>query len=337
MRNERGLRRARWRLRLSGAAALLGAALPQARADGFDLTVPRSSVTDPSAVAAPADAQVAGDGIRGGISDYVSNWGARVAHARATQPSWSSPLVTTTGLLEQRVRFDLQEQHSGNGTDTTVLGGDRGVDLIVSETNEIQMAFPPYAIRTGVAGTGPENKGAIPSLAGFNDWPFLRVEQRLASSPSSGGDYVLTAWIAFQAPTGIARLTNNAWVYAPTLAFGKGFGAFVVQGTVAAVFPAPTFPTGNQIQTNVALQYHVLRVFWPEVEVSWTYYANGQRGGLNQVYLTTGVVVGRLSLTDTLRFTFGAGYQLAVAPPYQAAPQTPSYNHAWLFTTRTNF
>jgi hypothetical protein len=332
-----GRRRPRWDLRLGAVALLLGAASASARADGFDLTVPPSSVTDRSTVAATADAEVNSDGIWGGISDYFSNWSARVGHARATQPSWSSPLVTTTGLLEQRVRFDAQEQHAGNGTDTTVLGGDRGLDLIVSETNEIQMAFPPYYIRTGVGGSGPHNKGAIPSLAGFNDWPFLRVEQRLASSPSSGDDYVLTAWIAVQAPSGIARLTSNAWIYTPTLAFGKGFGDLVIQGTVAAVFPAPTFPTGNQIQTNVAFQYHLLRIFWPELEVNWTYYANGQRAGLNQVFLTAGVVIGRFSLTDTLKFTFGAGYQFAVAPPYQPKPQTPSYNHAWLVTTRMNF
>ena len=214
---------------------------------------------------------------------------------------------------------------------------DRGVDLIVSETNEIQVAIPPYYIRTGVTGTGPSDRGAIPSLAGFSDWPYLRVEQRLASSPASGDDYVLTAWISFQAPTGIARLSSNAWTYTPTLAFGKGFGNFVVQGTVAAIFPAPTFPTGNQIQTNIAFQYHAWNVFWPEVEVNWTYYANGQRGGLNQVFLTTGVVIGRFSLTDTLHFTFGAGYLFAVAPTYQPKPQIPSYNHAWLFTTRMNF
>jgi hypothetical protein len=188
-----------------------------------------------------------------------------------------------------------------------------------------------------VTGTGLNNKGAIPPLAGFNDWPFLRVEQRLASSPASGDAYVLTAWITVQAPTGIARLSNDAWIYTPALAFGKGFGNFDIQGTVAAVFPAPRFPTGNQIQTNIAFQYHVLGAFWPEVEVNWTYYANGQRGGLNQVFLTTGVVVGRFSLTDMLKFTFGAGYQFAVAPTYQPKPLTPSYNHAWLFTTRMNF
>ncbi|MBN9508194.1 MAG: hypothetical protein J0I21_03655 [Alphaproteobacteria bacterium] len=331
--NECGARRSGWDLRLAGSAALLGAVLPQARADGFDLTVPQASIADAQVVAAVTDTRVDTDG----LAVYFARWGARVAHARATQPRWSSPLVTTTGLLEQRVRFDGLQQHSGNGTDTTVLGADRGVDLIVSETNEIQVAIPPYYIRTGVTGTGPSDRGAIPSLAGFSDWPYLRVEQRLASSPASGDDYVLTAWISFQAPTGIARLSSNAWTYTPTLAFGKGFGNFVVQGTVAAIFPAPTFPTGNQIQTNIAFQYHAWNVFWPEVEVNWTYYANGQRGGLNQVFLTTGVVIGRFSLTDTLHFTFGAGYLFAVAPTYQPKPQIPSYNHAWLFTTRMNF
>jgi hypothetical protein len=118
---------------------LLCSALPRARADGFDLTVPPSNVTDAPSIAASADTQIDTDG----VSAYFANWGARLARARATQPHWSSPLVTTTGLLEQRVRLDVIQQHSGNGADTTVLGGDRGVDLIVSDTNEIQVAIPP--------------------------------------------------------------------------------------------------------------------------------------------------------------------------------------------------
>jgi hypothetical protein len=40
---------------------------------------------------------------------------------------------------------------------------------------------------------------------------------------------------------------------------------------------------GDQIQTNVALQYHIMKL-WPELEVNWTYWANGQRRGLNQVF-----------------------------------------------------
>jgi hypothetical protein len=331
-------RRGGWRSRISGAAG--GAALfsvtlqPAWAAGGLDLTLPPASIPERPVVAAATDERVDSDG----ISALLAAWAERAARARATQPSWSSPLVTTTGLLEQRVRFDVAEQHSGNGTNTTVLDGGRGLDLIVSETNEIQIAAVPYYIRTGVPGTGRTNKGAIEPLSGFADWTFLRAEQRLASSPESGGNYVLTAWLQIQAPTGIARLTSGAWEYLPTLAFGKGWGAFDIQGTVGGVIPASRADIiGYQIQTNIAFQYHVRPVFWPQLEVNWTYYANGQRGGLHQVYLTPGLVVGRFRLADNLNFTFGVGYQSAVAPTYRAKPLTPAYNHAWLFTSRLNF
>ena len=52
-------------------------------------------------------------------------------------------MITTTGMLEQRFRFDVSEQHAGNGADTTELDGGRGLDLILSNSNEIQIAAPP--------------------------------------------------------------------------------------------------------------------------------------------------------------------------------------------------
>jgi hypothetical protein len=321
----------------AGAAAALAGVLvlappPAQAAEGFDLTVPPASVPAPALTA--DSAQVDTDG----ISSFFTAWGQWVARARATQPHWSSPLVTTTGLLEQRLRFDVEQQHSGNGTDTTVLDGGRGLDLIVSDTNEVQFAAAPYDIRSGVPGTGPKKKGAIPAVQGFADWAFLRVEQRLAASPESDGNYVLTAWLQIQAPAGIEPLTNRAWTYLPTLAFGKGFGDFDIQTTVGGSLPSShTATLGDQIVTNIALQYHVMDVFWPELEANWTYYADGQRGGLNQLYLTPGLVVGRFALNDNVQLTFGAGYQSAVTPSYRAKPLTPAYNHAWLFTSRLNF
>jgi hypothetical protein len=300
-------------------------------ADGLDVTLPPSTLP----VAAVSDPQPVDSG---GVAGVISAWEAMVAQARATQPTWSSPLVTTTAMLEQRLRFDLSQQHSGNGTNTTDLDGGKGLDLIVTPTTEIQIAAPPYIIRSGEPGTGPKNKGAIEPIAGFNDWAFFRVTQRLASSPESEGNYVVSALLQIQAPSGIERLTSNSWEYLPTLGFGKGWGAFDIQGTVGGVIPASHANIiGYQVQTNVAFQYHIMPCFWPELEVNWTYYANGQRGGLNQIYLTPGLVVGRFSLSDQLKFTFGVGYQAAVTPTYIAKPLTPAYNHAWLFTTRLNF
>lgn len=313
-----------WRLALMAGCTALGTASQPARAaDGAD-PVPMVAV-------APAGAQADGDAVTDSHSDTFSN-SAAAAGARASQPSWSSPLVTTTGLLEQRLRFDIDEQHSGNGTSTTQIDGGKGVDLIVSDTNEIQIAAPPYDIRTSSLRTG---KGA---LTGFADWPVLRVEQRLASSPAGEGDYVLTAFVAVQAPSGIEKLTSNAYIWTPTIAFGKGWGDFDIQGTFGAALPGSHADTiGYQIQTNLALQYHVLEVLWPQLEANWTHYADGQREGLNQVYLTPGLVIGRFALGDNVKFTCGAGYQFAVAPSYHASPLTPAYNHAWIFTSRFNF
>jgi hypothetical protein len=250
--------------------------------------------------------------------------------AFAAQPAWSSPLVTTTGLLEQRFRFDVADQRAGNGTRSLVVDDSRGLDLIIGPATEIQMALPPYTIRHA--------PGAAGTKSGFADGSVFRLEERLASSPAGAGDYVVTAWLQVQAPAGIAAFTNKAWMLQPTLAMGKGWGDFDVQATVAGVFPTSNQHTlGEQAQTNIALQYHLMQIFWPELEWSWTYFGGGPRNGLNQLYLTPGLVVGRFNLGSGLRFTTGAGYQTAIAPRYRAQPLTPGYDHAWLFSTRLNF
>jgi hypothetical protein len=307
----------------------------------LDIRLPSLAQLDPPI--APIDpasppVQNPSGGFIGTLDGIIASLDAYAASARATQPNWSTPLATTTGLLERRFRFDFSQQHSGNGTNTTVLDGTKGLEMIVSPTTEIQVGSPPYYIRSGVAGTGRTNRGAIESLAGFNDWPFFRVKQRLLSSPSSEGDYVLSALFQIQAPAGIPRLTNNSWVYIPTVAGGKGWGNFDIQAAVSTPVPASHRNTiGYQIQTNIAFQYRVQKVIIPELEVNWTYYATGQRGGLNQVFLTPGVLFGRFKLSGTMYLTAGIGYQVAVSPDYRAKPLTPTYNNALLFTTRMGF
>lgn len=263
-------------------------------------------------------------------SNFIAAWQATAAQVRANQPAWSSPLVTTTGMLEQRFRFDIDDQQAGNGTNTAVLGDGKGVDLIVSNSNEIQIAAPPYDFRESPTGNG--------ALSGLGDWAFMRVKQQLASSPASGENYFVTVWLQVQAPTGIPQLTSNAWTFLPTFAFGKGWGDFDIQATVGGVLPASNVATlGDQIQTNVAFQYHFMKVFWPEFEVNWTYYVDGQRSGLNQVFLTPGLVIGRFQMADGVLFTTGLGYQIAVAPNCRPSPQTPAYGNARVFTSRFNF
>jgi hypothetical protein len=310
---------------VAGIGFLSTVAWQTATAAELDWTLPPPGVSGQSSaplVAAAPEADI--------VSNFLAAWAARAEQVRANQPAWSSPLVTTTGMLEQRFRFDGSEQQAGNGADTRVTDGGKGLDLIVSNSNELQIAAPPYELRST-----PTGKGAF---TGFGDWAFMRVKQQLASSPASGDNYFVTVWLQVQAPTGISPLTDNAWTYLPTFAFGKGWGDFDIQATVGGVLPASHVATlGDQIQTNVAFQYHLMTILWPELEVNWTHYVGGQRGGLDQVFLTAGVVLGRFRLTDGVLFTTGAGYQFAVSPSFRPNPLTPAYNHAMLFTSRFNF
>lgn len=276
--------------------------------------------------AAPSCAQQAVDP----IAAWFDGWSARVASARGAQPGWSSPVVTTTALLEQRARFDTSFQRAGNGANTISVDGGKGLDLIVGDTEEVQIASDPYVIRTNRNGRG--------QLAGFNDWPFIRFKQRLASSPEAEDDYVVSAWLQLQAPTGIKALSTRAGTLLPTIGFGKGFGPFVVQATFGAAIPTAYETTvGTTLVGNAALQFHLLRYLWPQIEANWTKYLDGRRGGKDQVFLTPGLVVGRLQLGSGLGFTIGAGYQTAVAPKFKASPLLPSYDHAWVVTTRLSF
>ncbi|MEJ0049388.1 MAG: hypothetical protein WDN04_27245 [Rhodospirillales bacterium] len=265
-----------------------------------------------------------------GLDSYFDTWSERAAYARATQPEWSSPLVTTTSMLEQRFRFETEFQRSGNDTDTIDVDGGKGLDLIVGNTEELQIALPPYYVRTAAS-----QKNA---LEGWNDWPVARFKQRLLSSPADQGNYIVSAWLQVGLPIGSSKLTNHAVTLSPTLGFGKGWGPFDIQGTIGGQIPtAYEGKIGEQILGNLAFQYNVLHYFWPQAEVNWTYYPNGPRAGLSQVFLTPSLGIARIKLSRDLKFTVVVGYQVAVAPDYRAKPLTPAYDRAWIISTRLNF
>ena len=79
-------------------------------------------------------------------------------------------------------------------------------------------------------------------------------------------------------------------------------------------------------------------MFWPELEVNTTHWTNGPRGGLTQVFLTPGLVLGRFPIAGRLKAIIGAGYQIAVAPALVTSPAlTPTYKHQFVITSRLAF
>src|SRR5260370_3440155 len=102
---------------IAGTAAISGAGWQSAKADGIDWSLAQLHVVGKQpALSADAMTPMVD---AGAVSNFIAAWQARAAQVRANQPAWSSPLITTTGMLEQRFRFDLSEQHAGNGANTT--------------------------------------------------------------------------------------------------------------------------------------------------------------------------------------------------------------------------
>jgi hypothetical protein len=249
---------------------------------------------------------------------YFAHWSDRVREAQANQPDWITPLATVTPRLEQEVRFDAGFQQAGNGAHLA----------IPTTSNEIILGIPPYEDRTA-------NKPA----SGFGDDPVLLIKQRLLSANAENGDYIVTAFFGVQAPIGATAFTNDAWVITPTLAAGKGWGRFDVQGTLGVALPlSHEREIGDSILANVALQYHLGEFFWPELEVNATQWAGGLRDGKTQVFLTPGVVVGRFPVAGRTKAIVGLGYQVAVGPKLVTTPAlTPVYDRQLIVTTRMSF
>ena len=265
-----------------------------------------------------------------GVAEYFANWSNRVHAALERQPYWTSALVTVPPLLEEaKLRYDQVWEHLGAGAKVNVFDAGKGLQLIPTETNELQLNMPPYQERIG---REPARRWA--------DWPFLTIKQRLLSANEQSGNYILTAFLGFQAPIGAKAFTEDSWVVTPTLAGGKRWGDFIVQTTVG--FPIPTDHQeiiGTSFLWNTAFQYDFDNVFWPEFEVSTTHWFNGLRGGKTQVFLTPGLILGGFPLFNSaVRARIGGGYQFAVTPKLTTTPVlTPVYNHAWILTARLVF
>jgi hypothetical protein len=305
--------------------AMLAIAAPAVHAEEADAS-PQSAATPAadSTARAPPPAS-AGDG---GIAGYFANWFNRVHAAQASQPHWITPIATVTPRLEEEFRYDQLWETMGNGGRLDSYDGGKGLELIPTTTNEIIFNLPPY-----------QQRYVKKPAEGFNDWPFLLIKQRLVSANEQNGNYIVSAFFSVQAPTGIKAFTNNAWVITPTLAAGKGWGRFDIQGTVGVPIPLEhQSAIGTQVVTNVALQYHLGQFFWPELEFNSTYWANGPRGGKTQIFVTPGLVLGRFPLGSGLKGIIGAGYQVAVSPKLNLSPAlTPTYDHAWILTARVTF
>ncbi|PYU04989.1 MAG: hypothetical protein DMG33_12380 [Acidobacteria bacterium] len=252
-------------------------------------------------------------------SGPVNGWFARVTRTQAEQPHWITPIATVTPRLEEEFRYDILWQRTNSGTTMENYGAGKGLELIPLERVEVILNIPPYLAH---------NNPAIPD--GFGDFSFL-LKYRLFTANEEKGNYILTAFLGVSLPTGSPGNGATDAITTPTIAYGKGWRSFDVQGTIGGTLPTGnTSAIGRTIPWNNAFQYHLWRRFWPEAEVNATFFHGGKNDGQKQVFLTPGLVIGRIHLWKRMGLTFGSGIQIA-------ATHFHTTNHNIIFTVRLPF
>lgn len=249
--------------------------------------------------------------------------GPRTCTTQAKQPDWASPLVTSTGRLSNGIRDDtfFENGVSGGGS-VTDFGGMKGVSYILSDDRGfgIRVGLPSYIVHHGSS-----------AADGFDDIP-VRLKYRLRSQNQCHGNYVLTMFFNAAAAVSKSGAGGGHGSYGPTVAFGKGWHSFDIQSTLGTTLPigALDSATGAFVSLNNAFQYNVAKKFWPQVEVNSTGWLNGKKARKEQIFLTPGLVYGKVRIYDCLRLTLGAGMQIA-ATHYHA------YNHRVILSARMSF
>jgi hypothetical protein len=216
------------------------------------------------------------------FEDYFRDWFKRVDETQAVQPNWKPPLFLTTPLLTELYKYDQYWEHLSNGAgNLTIFDAGKGLELIPAKSIEVIFGLPPYE----------ERFGKNPAV-GLGDWPFLLIKDRLLSANEENGNYCLTGFVAFTAPTGSNAFSTKNFGITPNIAAGKGWGDFDVQADFGINIPTGDFhKLGTPFLINTAFQYRVLKVIRPQVEVNYTYWPNGPNRGKNQVFLLPGVII----------------------------------------------
>jgi hypothetical protein len=255
------------------------------------------------------------------IEDYFNHWFDRVDKALAEQPQWITPVVTVSPTLTEGIRYDQLWQHTGTNSSLVNFGAGKGLELIPAERVEAFIQVPPYEQRWG-----SQHK------QGIADWPFFFIKYQFARGNEQHGNYAVTGFLQATAPVGISTFTSHYFGVTPTLAFGKGFGDFDVQMTIGDAFPiGNVHKVGAPLLWNTVFQYRVLKDFWPEIEFNTTYFPNGPFAGKTQVFMTPGLLIGKLPIYGRLKLAVGVGYQFPISE------QHPQFNSGWVLSVRLPF
>ena len=245
---------------------------------GQDL-VPSASL---ASVAAADTASNGNDSSDSDDSGWVRAWMRIAAKARASQPHFVAPIVTTHVMLVQQYRYDMSWQQDPNGTSN--YGNSRGLEIIPSTRLEVGLFPPGYVVhQRNVA-------------SGFGDLSF-QVKFRAFSAPEGKRDYFVGFFFGGSVPTGHVPNGTGHAVLSPTFAAAKGLGPWDIQSTIGATLPtSDANSVGRSLLFNTEVDYRIKGKIWPMLEQNSTFWLNGPLSGHKQVFVTPGLVLGSFHL-----------------------------------------
>ncbi|MGA9587088.1 MAG: hypothetical protein WBQ95_17265 [Terracidiphilus sp.] len=254
--------------------------------------------------------------------NFYARWSAQTSAIQSHQPGWAVPLVTTYTGLFQVVRTDVVRQIAPAGTDTWNFDNSKGFNLIVPGNLEFDVNLPPYIQHNSTAKDGA------------GDMSFL-AKYRIISGNEHHGAYTVSAFMLATIPTGSYKNGSTNAALVPSIGIGKGFGSFDVQSTLGATLPTGNpaiLASGRPIGWNVAGQYKLGKLLWPEIESNATFFKGGPHDGKTQEFITPGLLIGKCGLHPSDKksrpgLAFGGGMQIATS-------QLHTYNHALILTGR---
>lgn len=256
-------------------------------------------------------------------SGFFSNWENRVRKTTSQQPGWVVPVIAPSSGLVQLARTDIVRQYAPTGTLTMIYDNGKGFNLIPFYKTEVDINIPSYIQHN------------TPKAAdGAGDFSAA-LKYRLFSGNEKHGNYSISAQVLATGATGSYKNGTASTTFTPTIVGGKGFGKLDFQSSIGALMPTHSVNTiGRTIQWNNVVQYKIGKLFWPEIETNSSYYFLGPHSGMNQTFITPGLMISKIRLSSNersrLAWIFGGGMQIATSHFH-------AYNHELVFTSRISF
>ena len=150
---------------------------------------------------APNDSETP-DGLADIGRHWLKRWLRSTDEARASQPHFTAPIVTTHVMLVQQFRYDISSQNGVNpGLGSTNYGSSRGSEFIPTTRLEIGLSAVDVTHQSGVAD-------------GFGDFSF-QVKYRRLSGTEGKGDYFVGLFLGASLPTGSSVVTVGHTILLP--------------------------------------------------------------------------------------------------------------------------